>query len=82
MMNSEYIKFIENDKNSVSDAIKPILSVGEFFFEAGAQSRQAEIDGLKKVIDEALIKINKAPNQLSYNDAIEALLILKGKNND
>ena len=48
-------------------------------FEAGAQSRQAEIDELKKMIEEAM-------EILEYNEYVDsplqALDILKGQKND
>ena len=47
-------------------------------FEAGAQSRQAEIDELQKQIDEAL----KILQEMKHNGAYRATYILKGKNND
>lgn len=51
-------------------------------FEAGAQSKQAEIDELRKMIDEALKNLN-----LAYSDSWsycvdEAINILKGTTNE
>lgn len=52
-------------------------------FEAGAQSRQAEIDALQKKIDEALKYVSESPlKDVSRKAMLNFLDILKGKNND
>lgn len=43
---------------------------------------QLSNDELRKRIDEAIHKLNKLPNNLNYNDAIEAVIILKGNTNE
>ncbi len=48
-------------------------------FEAGAQSRQAEIDELNKVIDEALKHV---VDHGGYDDLTHVINILKGNKND
>ena len=48
-------------------------------FEAGAQSRQAEIDGLKKCINEALRHV---VDHGGYDDLTHVINILKGNKND
>ena len=48
-------------------------------FEAGAQSRQSEIDELNKVIDEALRYV---VDHGGYADLTHVINILKGNKND
>lgn len=49
-------------------------------FEDGQKSRQAEIDKLQGRIDKTIKKLESdKPLQLTYNDAMYALMILKGK---
>ena len=52
-------------------------------FEAGAQSRQAEIDELKKMIDEALrwLSAIDTPDE-AYQSIDNLMKILKGRKND
>ena len=47
--------FEENFEDGLSDPSKYIL---KFTFEAGQQSKQAEVDELRKRVDEALVKIS------------------------
>ena len=67
--------FKENFEDGLSSPSKYML---KFTFEAGAQSRQAEIDELRKRINEAL----EILSQMKHNGAYKALGILKGQNHD
>ncbi len=51
-------------------------------FEAGAQSRQAEIDALQKVIDEAIYDLQHIEYAMWEEQVEHVLMVLKGGYND
>lgn len=67
--------FKENFEDGLSSPSKYML---KFTFEAGAQSRQAEIDDLKKRIDKAEKLMSLFFKEDSYEYAISAHDELKG----
>lgn len=66
--------FKENFEDGLSDPSKYIL---KFTFEAGQQSKQAEVDELQKRVDEALRFYNdaKLPNNIGM---MQMAIYLKG----
>lgn len=53
------------------------------FFEAGQQSKQAEVDDLKKRIDEAMKYVSESPlKDVSRRAMINFMDILKGNTNE
>lgn len=59
--------------------LKAKAELAERMFERGAQSRQAEINELNKVIDEALKHV---VDHGGYDDLTHVINILKGNKND
>ena len=51
-------------------------------FEAGAQSRQAEIDALQERIYEAIYDLQHIEYAMWEEQVEHVLMVLKGKNND
>ena len=71
--------FDENFEDGLSDPSKYIL---KFTFEAGQQSKQAEVDELRKRIDEALnvmCKLQYSSGERIYDEVGK---ILKGNTNE
>lgn len=83
---SKFLNIQTNDFDSWFDSVNLNMEFWEspvyaarFGYEAGQQSRQAEIDNLKKRIDDAVAS-------LEYNEYVDsplqALEVLKGDTND
>lgn len=68
--------FSENFEDGLSSPSKYIL---RHTFEAGQQSKQAEVDGLRKRIDEAMKYVSESPlKDVSRRAMINFMDILKG----
>lgn len=78
---SEFDKYF--NKNFETGLGEPPIYILRHTFEAGQQSKQAEIDELRERIDEAIKAIEiKKPLMVCYSDALLALDILKGTTNE
>ena len=76
-MKNNYLEFYNSSFGCGKYCTK---SWGLASFEAGAQSRQAEIDGLQKKIDEALKELELI-DFFRTGNSDKAINILKGNNN-
>ena len=55
----------------------------EYYFQAGQQSKQAEVDELRKRIDEAMKYVSESPlKDVSRRAMINFMDILKGENHE
>ena len=87
-------EFLQSDGWKVSDCYKPYedkflrkdaqdaYEGAKWGFEAGASSRQAEIDGLQKKIDEAIYDLQHIEYAMWEEQVEHVLMVLKGKDND
>lgn len=64
------------DRNDVRILVE--RSNARFVYEAGAQSRQAEIDELEKRIDEAIYDLQHIESAMWEEQVEHVLMILKG----
>lgn len=67
--------FKENFEDGLSDPSKYIL---KFTFEEGRQSKQAEVDELRKRIDEAIYDLQHIESAMWEEQVEHVLMILKG----
>ena len=67
--------FEENFEDGLSDPSKYIL---KFTFEAGQQSKQAEVDELQKRIDEVIYDLQHIESAMWGEQVEHVLMVLKG----
>ena len=78
---SDLAKFRTLSGYSFSDSLK--INISWEAWQAGAESRQAEIDELNKRIDDAMQYVSESPlKDVSRRAMLNFLDILKGKQND